>query len=156
MKSNAHKLLLGVVLVGMGIYIIVWSISNRSSDEGLSGMKTLHVGDVALTVEVADSEEEHARGLMHRNELFENHGMIFIFDNVAPRSFWNKNTLIPLDVIWIENDVIVGTSSLRSIQEGLMTVSSPRDVNVVLEVNHGWSSRHDIRVGDTITLPSFE
>src|SRR3989344_7461514 len=60
-----------------------------------------------VNVEVSDSPEERARGLMYRESLGENEGMLFIFEDEEIYPFWMKNTLILLDIIWISSDLII-------------------------------------------------
>lgn len=102
-------------------------------------------------VEVADTPDTQSRGLMFRNHLDPDHGMVFLFDTEKDHSFWMKNTPIPLDMIFISRDGrIVGIHpnaepfSLRPI-----TVGNPS--RVVLEVNGGFAAEHRLTVGDHVT-----
>lgn len=101
----------------------------------------------SLTVEFARTPDEHTRGLMYRHELAENAGMLFLFTEAGQKTFWNKNTLIPLDVIWLYNDQVVGVGQLPAIDAGLTTIISPPNTNRVLEVNRGWAERHGVQIG---------
>ena len=103
-----------------------------------------------IEVEIADSITSRARGLMYRKELGENHGMLFIFSSSSKRSFWMKNTTIPLDMIFIdEHQTIVGivenatpeTTTARAVD------SSSR---YVLEVNGGFCQKHQVPVGSKV------
>ena len=80
-----------------------------------------------LQLLIADSPEEHARGLMFRSELKEADGMIFLFDDKDYQSFWNKNTLMDLDVYWIDDETVIGQSFLPSIKKSKteVTITSP-------------------------------
>ncbi len=100
-----------------------------------------------LNVEFMRTPTEQQRGLMYRRELDEDDGMLFLFTESGQKTFWNKNTYIPLDIIWLYEDQVVGISQLPAISEGLITVSSPSNTNRVLEVNRGWSERHGIQIG---------
>ncbi len=59
--------------------------------------------EIPITVEIADSIDEQAIGLMHRTELAEDHGMLFVFSDEKQRVFWMKNTKIPLDIIFVDS-----------------------------------------------------
>ncbi len=87
---------------------------------------------------IADEPAEWERGLMNVRKLDQASGMIFIFPNKEYRNFWNKNTLVDLDVYWISDDKIVGKSFLPSIEKSrqIVTVSSPQAVNKVVELIH--------------------
>jgi len=104
-------------------------------------------GEMAIHVELARSGPEQARGLMFRDWLAADAGMLFIFDRPQPLSFWMKNTFIPLDMIFIDADRrIVGivenaeprTTSSRGV---------PGDSLYVLEINGGLSARLGLRPG---------
>ncbi len=108
-----------------------------------------------IAVWVADTFEKQARGLMGVHELPEGRGMIFFFDTVGDKVFWNKDTLIDLDVLWIQRDSVVGVSSLPR-QQGKETVQvrSPNPVDTVLEVPAGWALSHGISAGDSVLYAS--
>ena len=107
---------------------------------------------VELEVEIADDDRERQRGLMERTELAENAGMLFVFEQEQPLSFWMKNTLIPLSVAYIDSD-----GRIIDIQdmEPLDTTSHPsaEPAQYALEVNQGFYEEHGIEVGDTAKLP---
>ena len=94
------------------------------------------LNNVTYTLLVADTQEEWTKGLMDRQELSGADGMIFIFPDPQPRSFWNKNTHLDLDIYWMNNDVVVGKVFLPSIEKTgtVMTISSPSPVNAVIEL----------------------
>ncbi len=118
----------------------------RRADDGADTHK-MTFGSYALDVEFARTNAEHRRGLMHRYKLDEDSGMLFLFAESGQKIFWNKNTYIPLDVIWLYENQVIGISQLPAISEGLVTISSPPNTNRVLEVNRGWSARHGIQIG---------
>lgn len=111
-----------------------------------------------VSVELARSDEERTRGLMNRRELASESGMLFLFEENAPRAFWMKNTLIPLDMLFIDD----GGRLVGLIERTEPLTTSPRDPGVpsryVLEVNGGWAARHGVRPGDRIefeNVPRF-
>jgi uncharacterized membrane protein (UPF0127 family) len=105
---------------------------------------------VEFRVEVAVSPEEHARGLMYRSQLAPDAGMIFVFEYPSVQRFWMKNTLIPLDMLFIGKDrTIVGI-----VPDAVPETTSERMVGLpslyVLEIGGGLSARLGIRPGQSV------
>jgi uncharacterized membrane protein (UPF0127 family) len=111
-----------------------------------------HGGDVPVTVEVADTPDRRSLGLMYRKELAADAGMIFVFDEPEHLTFWMKNTVLPLDMIFIGEDRHV----LGIVKNAVPFTTTPRGVGgesrYVLEVNAGFSDRHGVTGGDTVTF----
>ncbi len=101
----------------------------------------------AVTVELARTPEEQARGLMYRRELAEEAGMLFIFPTAERRAFWMRNTLIPLDMIFIDE----GGRVVGIVEDATPQTLTPRDpgepARYVLEVKGGWARRHGVAKG---------
>ena len=89
---------------------------------------------------------------MYRSSMPEDHGMLFIFPDEVERSFWMKNTLIPLDMLFIASDGrIVGISAdATPLTTAARSVGQPS--RYVLETNGGWAARHGVRAGDRVEL----
>lgn len=106
----------------------------------------------SLTVEIADSQEERSTGLMHRDNLEDDRGMLFVFDKEQLASFWMKDTLIPLSIAFISAD-----GTIRQIEDmepqSLASVKSHRSILYALEVNRGWFDERNINPGDRVVLP---
>jgi uncharacterized membrane protein (UPF0127 family) len=109
-------------------------------------------GTVSVALEVADSPEALERGLMYRKELRDGHGMLFVFPDESEHSFWMKNTLIPLDMLFIAGDGrIVGVHpDATPLSTAQITVGKPS--RFVLEVPGGFAARHGVASGDRIVL----
>ena len=107
-----------------------------------------------INAEVADTNEERASGLMYRENLCDNCGMLFVFDESDYMSFWMKNTLIPLDIIFIsENYVITDIkSAVPCIEERCDTYPSTKKVKYVLEVNGDFAKENNINAGDIVYI----
>jgi uncharacterized membrane protein (UPF0127 family) len=106
---------------------------------------------VAITVEIARTEEERNNGLMHRKRLPDGEGMIFVFDRDEQVSFWMKNTLIPLSIAFIAADGRI--MEIRDMYPlDLTSVQSSRSVRYALETPQGWFSRAGISVGDVADI----
>jgi uncharacterized protein len=103
-----------------------------------------------VTVELARTDAEKARGLMERTSLRDDAGMLFLFDASADHAFWMKNTLIPLDMIFISDDGQIVGIVPRATPGDLR----PRSVGVpsryVLEVNGGWAEARGVATGDRV------
>jgi uncharacterized membrane protein (UPF0127 family) len=117
------------------------------------------IGSAVVSVFIADTEEARIKGLSSEGHLDENAGMLFVFDqkDVFP-SFWMKNMSLAIDIIWINDAKVVAidkgvqppTAGTADSQLKLYRPDKP--VDYVLEVNAGFSDRHDIKVGDSISM----
>jgi hypothetical protein len=95
---------------------------------------------------------------MDRASLPENAGMLFIFDETSVHAFWMKDTLIPLDMIFIDDEGLIAGVVERAEPRTLAPRSVGRPSRYVLEVNGGWSAAHGIRAGDRVrfeNVPRF-
>ena len=109
---------------------------------------------VKLNVEIADDNDERAKGLMFREKLDENEGMLFVFDDESYQTFWMKNMLIPLDLIFIgKNFEIVGIKNAEPCKtENCILYQSSKPAMYVLEVNNGFAVKNNIKTGNKIIL----
>ncbi len=112
-------------------------------------------GPQRFTVELARSPEQQQQGLMFRRALPADAGMLFDFGDTRPASFWMKNTLIPLDMLFIAADGRVVDIHERAVPLSEATIESKVPVRAVLEVNGGTVSRLHIRLGDIVHHPIF-
>jgi uncharacterized protein len=112
---------------------------------------SIKVGSSSILAEIARTETERERGLMHRSSLAEGKGMLFVFDRDDRLAFWMKNTTIPLSIAYIASDgTIRQLSDLEPLS--LATVQSERSVRYALEAPRGWFERAGVRVGDKVDL----
>lgn len=114
----------------------------------------IEIGDTKVSVEVPETPAEMARGLMHREYLAEDSGMLFVFDKEKKHSFWMKNTLIPLDMIFINSEnTIADILAAEPCKEDPCKSYIPKaEAKYVLEVNAGYAEKHNIQIGDEIKL----
>lgn len=128
--------------------------SPTPSPEGSAVTFTSATGQTAtLAVEVADTPEERSVGLMNRESLAEDAGMLFIWPEDTGSGFWMKDTLIPLSVAFIDAEgVIVDIQDMQPLDETLH--QSPAPYRYAVEANQGWFAGHGIEPGDTVTLPA--
>jgi hypothetical protein len=101
-------------------------------------------------VEVAETGEQQAQGLMHRQSLAPDRGMVFPRDPPGDASFWMKNTLIPLDMIFIGEDGRIVGIVARAAPGDLSALSAGGPSRYVLEVNGGWAEAHGVAPGDRV------
>lgn len=108
-----------------------------------------------FAVEVAQSARQLSQGLMYRKSLAKDAGMLFDFGAVQPIAMWMKNTLIPLDMVFIAADGRVTGVAERTVPMSTTVISSPGPVRAVLELNGGTAARLDIKAGDRVVHPIF-
>ncbi len=112
-------------------------------------------------VEIADTDETRARGLMFRDELADNRGMLFIFRQEAPRSFWMRNTRIPLDIIYLDRDlevvsIVHNARPCRSRSGRCPSYPSEGPAMYVLEVNAGQARALGLEKNDRLAVGNLE
>ncbi len=103
-----------------------------------------------LSIEIADDDEQRITGLMFRDKMEENQGMLFIFPYEAPQSFWMKNTILPLDIIFVSAKMEIVKIHKNTIPYSEQSYSSVRPSQYVVEVNAGYTDRYGIKEGDRI------
>ena len=109
----------------------------------------LRVGGIEIQVEIADDADERQQGLMYRESLQENQGMLFVYPEQRTLGFWMKNTLIPLDIAYIDREGrIVDIQQMEP--QTTETHDSAAPAMYALEMNQGWFEANGIRVGDVI------
>jgi uncharacterized protein len=106
-----------------------------------------------FTVEVAGTEEEQERGLMYRQSLAPDRGMVFPFSPPRPASFWMKNTYIPLDMIFVRADGTIARIADNTIPQSLDPVAVGEPVAAVLEIAGGRAAELGITESDRVSWP---
>jgi len=109
----------------------------------------------AFKVEVRDTPEGREVGLMHRRSMPEDHGMLFDFEREAPVAMWMKNTLIPLDMVFIRADGSIARVARQTEPMSTRIIASDEPVRYVLELNAGVTDNLGIRSGDRVKHPSI-
>ena len=103
-----------------------------------------------IDVEVANKPKERSQGLMYRSHMDEDNGMLFIFDRPDKESFWMKNTIISLDIMFIDSVGIIDTIYRKTTPYSERSLPSRRKVQFVVEVNGGWSDKNGVKENDLI------
>ena len=110
--------------------------------------------DICIEVEIVDDVSERAKGLMFRESLGEGSGMLFVYDEVGEYSFWMKNTLIPLDMIWIDEEmrIVDIKNAVPCVVEECISYGGEVSASYVLEVNAGFVEEKGLEVGDEVVI----
>jgi len=108
-----------------------------------------------FTVEFADNDERRTLGLMHRRQMAADAGMLFDFKRDAPVAMWMRNTLIPLDMLFVDREGIVRHIHERAVPMSEAIISSEENVRAVLELNGGTAARLGLKKGDRLVHAMF-
>jgi len=114
-------------------------------------VSTIVVGDTPFSVEIAATDEEKARGLAGRESLPENSGMWFVFAEPVQEKFWMQGMEIPLDLIFVDEDMQVVHIYPDAAPGSTELITSPSPYMYVLEINAGESEASGLKVGDKVT-----
>jgi len=110
---------------------------------------------VEVRVEIADDLPEQERGLMDRTALGKDRGMLFVYSDEEVRSFWMKNTLIPLSIAYMDSDGrIVDLQDMKPLDDDPPHYVSAEPAQYALEVNQGFFEEHGVKVGNRADLPA--
>lgn len=115
----------------------------------------LSAGMHQIDAQIARTPEQRATGLMHRKEMPQHEGMLFIFEQPMQQCFWMKNTLLPLSIAFLADDgTIVNIDEMQP--QTLESHCSTQPVRYVLEMNKGWFTRKGVKAGAKIEGPLFK
>lgn len=134
---------------------VLASTSCAAASAGPSASPSVMLHATRFSVELADSPAEQARGLMGRTHMAADHGMLFVFGDSEPRTFWMKNTLIPLDMLFFDADgrlVAIQANAQPCKADPCKLYASGVPARYVLELNAGTVARLGVRKGDVITF----
>ncbi len=117
-----------------------------------SGLQKITIDSTAVWVEIAQDDMTRTRGLMYRNNMPEDQGMLFIFPYPQKLSFWMKNTYLPLDIAFIDQLGIITDIHQMAPLDTIPRYSSSVPTLYALEVNQGFFAQHSVHVGDTVRM----
>jgi hypothetical protein len=163
--SNSVLLLgvLGILVSGIQGCASEPESTNQSTTEVIAGTTFQHEGNlifhygdsskIDVLIEIAETEGAIAQGLMHRKSMDFDKGMLFIFSDNDTRSFWMKNTIIPLDIIFVSEDMkIVAVKDHTKPYSTESVPSNGKQAKYVIEVNAGFSGKFGIKEGNSISF----
>jgi hypothetical protein len=151
-NKKRNRLFLIVLFIYIGTVYNSLNTVCRSEPER-NGVLPINVAGIELEVELAITPEEHMLGLMHRDTLEDNGGMLFVFPQERILSFWMKDTRIPLSIAFIKaNGRIVQIESMKPYS--LDTHVSREKVKYALEMKEGWFKAHKVKEGDIVIIPN--
>lgn len=121
----------------------------------VAGGPSVEIGGRHFSVEIADTPEKQALGLMYRDEMPADHGMLFVFPDEAPRTFWMKNTRIPLDIMYFDKNLRMVGASMNT--PPCRTSRCPSYPSIaaamyVLELNAGIASELGVGPGNVMLI----
>lgn len=139
------------------ILLFLLPLSLFANPRPLFSKKKIQVGSKIVTVEVAKTSEEASYGLMFKRQLGVNDGMLFVFSQPQPLSFWMKNTFVDLSIAYFdENKILLEIIDMKAAQSELQnhfdSYPSSKPAQYALEMNKGWFKNNNIKKGDKLKL----
>jgi len=143
---------------------LIFAVAVLSAGGAMAELQSFERGELTIEsgsgvhhfdIELAISPAQRAQGLMFRDNLPADAGMLFVYAEDQAITMWMKNTLIPLDMIFIARDGRIISIAERTIPGSLATIDSGGLARGVLEVNGGTAARLGIRPGDRVDYPAF-
>jgi hypothetical protein len=149
MPKTCQRIILFLILLPS--FLFGFGERAYSQGEGKTSVQ-LTIKGKKIRVEVARTEEEKSQGLMFRDKLGPDEGMLFIYEREDFLSFWMKNTPLPLSIAFLDHrGKIVDLQDMEPFN--LRTHTSARPALYALEMNKGWFKKNGVKVGDIIQMP---
>ncbi|MDP2671365.1 MAG: DUF192 domain-containing protein [bacterium] len=154
MKPSLLTILLGLFLiltVLVSLYL-TFQTSKPTTTKGETHL--LKIGSQQISVEIADSHEKIVRGLSGQAELKADTGMYFVFKERSRQTFWMKDMLFSIDIIWIDQGKVIGVEKSAPVPTGtsIPIFSSPDKVTEVLEIPAGFFDQKNLQLQDPVKL----
>jgi len=141
-------------LAAAGAILIYWTPEENPTDTWPLTINSTG-GTHRFAVELALTPQAHAQGLMFREDLADDAGMLFVYDRPDVRTMWMKDTPLSLDMLFLDSDGIIRRIVHDTIPGSAVTIISPRDILYVLELRAGVTRKLGIKAGDQVqNLPS--
>lgn len=150
------RLLIAIVFLFQAVAVPAIAQQGERFDKSELWIETAPGRRFHFDVELAVTPAQQAQGLMHRQEMPPDAGMLFLFGTMAPRSFWMKNTLIPLDMLFLDSEGRIINIEQRTKPLDLSPRRSAGPAAAVLELNGGITQLLGIKAGDRVIHKAFE
>lgn len=112
----------------------------------------IKIGDQVVKMQIAALPAEQERGLMFRSALGRDEGMLFVFTQAQPMAFWMRNTIVPLDIGYLDTEGVLREIYPLHPRDERSVPSHARDLQFALEVNQGWFKEHGVKPGAKLDL----
>ncbi len=106
----------------------------------------------SIAIEIAETDLARAQGLMYREKMDADKGMLFIMEREEPQNFWMKNTILPLDIIYVSEAMKIVNISPDAVPYSEAQIPSEAPAKYVVEVNAGYAKQHNLKKGDIISF----
>jgi uncharacterized protein len=143
-----------IIASGAVVFFAFYQLSGCFTGAPASDLPTtkIQIGEKQFELEIANTAASRGMGLMRRDSMPADHGMIFVFAEEGYHSFWMKNTRIPLDIVFVD-----AGGTIKSIQKmkpySLKSVSPPKPIKYAIELNEGAAAKAGAKVGDKLVIP---
>lgn len=158
MEKSKLKLILTFVALALFIAVVILVVifSNKLYlNQGMDQGKVI-INGKTFKVDLAQTPEQQVTGLSQTNSLRDNQGMLFVFADKRYRNFWMKDMKFPIDIIWIEDNTIIGIEQNAPVPAKDDTnppvFRSSGEANYVLEINAGLAEKYGIKVNDQVKI----
>tara|TARA_Y100000310_G_scaffold229168_1_gene231554 strand:- start:36439 stop:36858 length:420 start_codon:yes stop_codon:yes gene_type:complete len=138
----------------MKIFLLVLAVMLAGCTIAEENTGTVTINNLEFKVELPQTPAEFQQGLMFRESLDDDKGMLFVYSDSAPRSFWMKNTLIPLDIISIDENFVIKKIhyAVPCKEDSCLTYNSGAPVKYVLELRGNLTIENNIKEGDVALI----
>jgi uncharacterized membrane protein (UPF0127 family) len=150
----------------LGFLLIALCLAQAGPARAQNALATFERGELEIEtgdgtphlfqIELATAPEQQSQGLMFRRSLAPDAGMLFVYPSDRTITMWMRNTLIPLDMVFIAADGRIVKVAQRTVPMSLATISSGGPARAVLEVNGGTAARLGLKPGDQVVHPAFQ
>jgi uncharacterized membrane protein (UPF0127 family) len=146
---------LGKALGFLAVFVILCGVFYAVLTQGSTSPEQRQLGQTALQFEIVRTAASQEKGLSGRTSIPSNYGMLFVFPEKGTYSFWMKDMLVPIDILWLDEDGTV-LESIENVSPDTYphTFTPPSPVRLVLEMKAGEANKHSFFVGTRVPLPN--